>query len=213
MSRDETPACPTPFPCNRPAGGKPIAHAPFPRGPSLSSGFITFDELREVVRHKLKVKPSKMSENAIKALWCALDADDSNQVQMDEFGTFLRGKRPSSREATPKPRRVPKKKKEEKKEKEPLSPEVLAALELHKAAKEAKPWRIKKTPRDKSPDGGLLPRPPLVPHVGGPLPDKPSAVRRKLLRATSFSDGRPISPLRTSAARIAMAQYNSKVRF
>ena len=65
------------------------------------SGYITFDELREVVRHKLHVKPSKMSENDIKGLWCALDADDSNQVHMNEFSAFLKGKRPA-----PKPEMV-----------------------------------------------------------------------------------------------------------
>ena len=188
-------------------------YEPSRRVNSRSSGFVTLDELRQVVRHKLKVKPSKLSENAIKALWCALDGDDSNQIQMDEFGTFLKGKRPSARELMPKPKRLPKKKKEATKEREPLSPEVLAALELRKAAKEAKPWRIKKPARDRSPDGlDGLPRPPLVPDISGPLPDKPSAVRRRLLRATSFADGRPLSPLRNSAACIALAQYNSKAR-
>lgn len=61
------------------------------------SGFITVDELREVVRHKLKVKPSKISENDIKALWCALDADESDQVHMNEFSAFLKGKRPAAK--------------------------------------------------------------------------------------------------------------------
>ena len=58
--------------------------------PLQGSGEITYDELCEVVRHKLRVSSTAMPDNAIKALWCALDADDSNQLTMSEFGKFLK---------------------------------------------------------------------------------------------------------------------------
>ena len=54
------------------------------------SGAITYDELCEVVRHKLRVPRAKLSEVAVKSLWCALDTDDSNQLTMSEFGKFLK---------------------------------------------------------------------------------------------------------------------------
>ena len=57
---------------------------------SQGSGAITYDELTEVVRHKLRVGAAVLSENHVKALWCALDADDSNQLTMSEFGRFLK---------------------------------------------------------------------------------------------------------------------------
>eukprot|EP00325_Prymnesiales_sp_UTEX-LB-985_P005232 CAMPEP_0174699598 /NCGR_PEP_ID=MMETSP1094-20130205/4830_1 /TAXON_ID=156173 /ORGANISM="Chrysochromulina brevifilum, Strain UTEX LB 985" /LENGTH=784 /DNA_ID=CAMNT_0015896965 /DNA_START=84 /DNA_END=2440 /DNA_ORIENTATION=+ len=53
------------------------------------SGFITFDELAKVVRHKLHVK-AELPDSTLKSLWCILDQDDSNQVQIDEFSFFLR---------------------------------------------------------------------------------------------------------------------------
>merc|ERR1712216_634019 len=33
-----------------------------------------------------------MGDDKMKALWVVLDADDSNQIMMDEFSNFLRGK-------------------------------------------------------------------------------------------------------------------------
>ena len=48
-------------------------------------GQVTFDELTEVVRKKLRKGPGKISENALKALWCALDVDCSNAIQKDEM--------------------------------------------------------------------------------------------------------------------------------
>jgi len=54
------------------------------------SGFISFDELVDVFRHKLKRGPSHLSNDKLTALWCALDADDSNQIMPNEFGSFLK---------------------------------------------------------------------------------------------------------------------------
>ena len=54
------------------------------------SGFISFDELVTVIRQKLKRGPSQISDEKLKALWCALDADNSNQIMPQEFGTFLK---------------------------------------------------------------------------------------------------------------------------
>ena len=53
---------------------------------------MQFDELSRVVRAKLAIKRSTLSDSQLKALWCLLDEDDSNQVQSDEMGKFLRGK-------------------------------------------------------------------------------------------------------------------------
>ena len=36
------------------------------------------------------MKKSALSEQSLKALWCVLDADDSNALQADEFRKFLR---------------------------------------------------------------------------------------------------------------------------
>ena len=61
-----------------------------------NSGFVTFDELRFIVRVRLRVKPSALKETALKALWVVLDKDNSNQIQPDEMKHFLhRGKRNS----------------------------------------------------------------------------------------------------------------------
>merc|ERR550514_1939932 len=54
------------------------------------SGFITYDELLDVIRHKLHKGPKVMTENKIKALWCTLDKDDSNSVEKDEMATFFK---------------------------------------------------------------------------------------------------------------------------
>ncbi len=54
------------------------------------SGFITFDEFEDVIRHKLKQPKKTISDARIKALWCALDADDSNQIMPQEMGKWLK---------------------------------------------------------------------------------------------------------------------------
>ena len=54
-------------------------------------GMITFDELVQVTRSKLGKGETSMPVNTIKALWCALDADDSNRVHLEELGHFLKG--------------------------------------------------------------------------------------------------------------------------
>ena len=43
-----------------------------------------------MVRHKLKKGPKAFSENTLKGLWCALDADNSNELHKDEVAGFLR---------------------------------------------------------------------------------------------------------------------------
>ena len=54
------------------------------------SGFVTYDELYNVLRIKLGIRQKTMAEDLIKALWCSLDLDDSNQVMADEMAKFLR---------------------------------------------------------------------------------------------------------------------------
>jgi Ca2+-binding EF-hand superfamily protein len=55
------------------------------------SGVVTLDELQRVARKKLELTPSELSAKGLLALWCALDADDSNSVAIDEMGAFLQG--------------------------------------------------------------------------------------------------------------------------
>ena len=54
------------------------------------SGLITYDELRHSVRTRLKVGKSTLTEAALKAVWCALDVDDSNSITAPELGSFLK---------------------------------------------------------------------------------------------------------------------------
>lgn len=56
-----------------------------------NSGFLSFDELQVVVRQRLAVPKSQISDDLLTVLWCVLDADDSNQVLIDELGRFLKG--------------------------------------------------------------------------------------------------------------------------
>ena len=66
------------------------------------SGYITFDELKTIVRQTLRKGPKVMSEKAIKALWCGLDVDDSNAVQKDEMAAFFKLGAPAKHKADPK---------------------------------------------------------------------------------------------------------------
>jgi Ca2+-binding EF-hand superfamily protein len=54
------------------------------------SGEITFDEFQMVARQKLGLSKSELTANGIKALWCALDQDDSNALRFDELARFLK---------------------------------------------------------------------------------------------------------------------------
>ena len=54
------------------------------------SGYITFDELYTTIRQHVSKGPKTLSDNAIKALWCALDVDDSNALQKDEMAGFFK---------------------------------------------------------------------------------------------------------------------------
>ena len=55
------------------------------------SGSVSFDEWRRVIRSRLKVSLATLQEDTLKALWCAIDSDDSNSVQLDEVARFLKG--------------------------------------------------------------------------------------------------------------------------
>jgi Ca2+-binding EF-hand superfamily protein len=54
------------------------------------SGTVTFDELQRVARSKVGIKASHISEMQLRALWCALDVDDSNTIKVDEMVRFLK---------------------------------------------------------------------------------------------------------------------------
>jgi len=55
------------------------------------SGFITYDEFEPAVRKKLHIKKGRLSDDRLKALWCAIDGDDSNQIHVNEFSMFVKG--------------------------------------------------------------------------------------------------------------------------
>lgn len=57
---------------------------------ATQSGLITYDELRTVVRKKLKVPSSELSDERLKGLWCVLDEDDSDHIAAVEFGRFMK---------------------------------------------------------------------------------------------------------------------------
>ena len=54
------------------------------------SGQIDFSELRQMVREGLSMSPSRLSEDALKALWVTLDKDGSGYISAGEFGSFIR---------------------------------------------------------------------------------------------------------------------------
>lgn len=64
-----------------------------------ASGLITYDELRAVMRKKLKFSKADCSEDQLKALWCALDVDNSNNIAFVEFSKFIQSGSDSPRRA------------------------------------------------------------------------------------------------------------------
>ena len=67
------------------------------------SGLITYDELQHSVRSRLKVSKATLADDALRAVWCALDVDDSNSITAPELGAFLKrtiGKAGFARQAT-----------------------------------------------------------------------------------------------------------------
>ena len=55
-----------------------------------NSGLLTFDELKNVVRLKLKVSKQAFSDTMLKALWCALDENDADSITQLDFGRFMK---------------------------------------------------------------------------------------------------------------------------
>ena len=53
-------------------------------------GVITLDEFQNVVRLRLKKGSSELSDDKLLALWCHLDADDSNEILPQEMSKFLK---------------------------------------------------------------------------------------------------------------------------
>ena len=51
---------------------------------------ITLDEFQNVVRLRLKKGSSELSDDKLHALWCHLDADDSNEILPQEMSKFLK---------------------------------------------------------------------------------------------------------------------------
>jgi Ca2+-binding EF-hand superfamily protein len=61
------------------------------------SGMLSYAELRQVVRSRLKVSSREVSERELRSLWGRLDADRSGSVGADEFDTFMRAHGPGHR--------------------------------------------------------------------------------------------------------------------
>ena len=51
---------------------------------------ISYEELKGMLREELKLKKKDLSDDELKALWKALDADLGGFVSADEFGRFMR---------------------------------------------------------------------------------------------------------------------------
>jgi Ca2+-binding EF-hand superfamily protein len=57
---------------------------------SDSAGLLTYGELQRVVRSKFGITKKEFAETQLKMLWCAIDEDDSDTVQLVEFGRFVK---------------------------------------------------------------------------------------------------------------------------
>ena len=53
------------------------------------SGMLGYSEFAAGVRERLKIKPSELAEIGLKALWCAMDSDDSGYIESSEFHTLM----------------------------------------------------------------------------------------------------------------------------
>jgi hypothetical protein len=65
-----------------------------------------YDELTNAYRQKLFKTEKEVPTKLIKRLWCALDADQSNRVDQEECGAFLRLGEPALPEPAPPPKKV-----------------------------------------------------------------------------------------------------------
>ena len=72
------------------SGGSSSWYLLFKRMDTDASGQIDFREMQRMVRHELKLPPSKISDMQLKAAWMALDRDGSGLVSVGEFGAFMR---------------------------------------------------------------------------------------------------------------------------
>lgn len=54
------------------------------------SGKINYHELEDMVRNELKVSRERFTEDQLKGVWLALDADKSGLITAGEFGKFMR---------------------------------------------------------------------------------------------------------------------------
>lgn len=55
-----------------------------------SSGTINFYELQAMIRQELKMTVGQLSDEQLKAVWLALDEDNSGLITVGEFGRFMR---------------------------------------------------------------------------------------------------------------------------
>jgi len=62
------------------------------------SGRISFFELEDMVRNRLKITASTLTQEQLQAIWRALDEDNSGLITCGEFGHFMRKGRKSKGE-------------------------------------------------------------------------------------------------------------------
>jgi len=193
-----------------------------------NSGFITFDELQDVIRHKLGFKQKKMPESTLKSLWCAIDIDDSNNIMADEMAHFL--KRASGKAVGPPPTRQPSNKGAGMRPPSRSSGRRASEGESSNAgdaAEDNNPKRATSSPpRASSPQRAstshldarrleerrrelrMIEKPLLRPEKpNGKMPEKPSAVRRKLLQSDIGQ-----SPPAQKETLTFLNTYNSKYK-
>lgn len=117
------------------------------------SGVLTLDELRQFVRIKLKIKKKAFDDDALSALWCVLDSDDSNCIEQVDFGRFMGRAGPGTLQKGVAERRIEelklKRKAEvEKKAKEEKDREILLGLSSALSTKEMREQYADKLPDD-----------------------------------------------------------------
>ena len=55
-----------------------------------ASGLISYAELIDMIRNELFIRASTMPDREVKAVWLALDEDNSGHISVGEFGNFMR---------------------------------------------------------------------------------------------------------------------------
>ena len=138
-----------------------------------TSGGITYDEYKRVLRKKLRLSQHDLSDRTMNALWCALDNDNSDQIRIDEFQKFLTGnvaallKPPKERRRMVRTARSPRREPED-----PMAAAHKMEASLEKTAKALKrrEKRIEEIQAQLKQIESEIPKPPKLPRSGKSLP-------------------------------------------